>query len=478
MKIDTIMDEKIEILQCLIESNVFAPSPAAFAKVIGYKGKMTIYRMKKGCTTEKTILAVWDKLLARFHLDENILYNLYYIVQADRFFSGRICDEMNRQHPRWMENLLLSLFEGDYTCNSPDFKENIAPMLKDLQKDTPDVFWGMVALFYIKQRNINPYSGSFQQTECGFLNDLNRLLSSLYPENSNAHQAGIHLESMAEMEERTGCIWQLVFDGLTLLRYYAEPDFVRAMLTASRTFDWPHRSYWSVPGTTYHPKAQVWLLVENNMNTALHGFYVTLCLEAGKDTETFQVKETFILQFLSADSEEDEPVAQTYKIVNQRKKICYHLYQYAPDTQTLHFSHDPKTGNLYHLPETLQLLELSNPKGKDGKVWSRILERFEQTIGERLYQNAVEEITGIRNMSDEYTIKDVIISRTRLALILVVHGVEKEYSLPVDAYSFLMNIHPSHAIMITKHTADAEIYVEWPDLGYAIKLSEFGCREL
>lgn len=439
---------------------------------------MTIYRMKKGCTTEKTILAVWGKLLARFHLDENILYNLYYIVQADRFFSGRICDEMNRQHPRWMENLLLSLFEGDYTCNSPDFKENIAPMLKDLQKDTPDVFWGMVALFYIKQRNINPYSGSFQQTECGFLNDLNRLLSSLYPENSNAHQAGIHLESMAEMEERTGCIWQLVFDGLTLLRYYAEPDFVRSMLTALRTFDWPHRSYWSVPGTTYHPKAQVWLLAENNMNTALHGFYVTLCLEAGKDTETFQVKETFILQFLSADSEEDEPVAQTYKIVNQKKKICYHLYQYAPDTQTLHFSHDPKTGNLYHLPETLQLLELSNPKGKDGKVWSRILKRFEQTIGERLYQDAVEEITGIRNMSDEYTIKDVIISRTRLALILVVHGVEKECSLPVDAYSFLTNIHPSHAIMITKHTADAEIYVEWPDLGYAIKLSEFGCREL
>ena len=478
IEIDTIMDEKLRILQCLIESDMFASSPAAFAKALGYKGKMTIYRILKGNITEKTVNEVWDRLLTRFFLEEDMLYCLYHILQANRFFSELIKTEMNILHPRWMENLFISLFEDDYICYSPDFKEKVVPMLKDLKKDTPDVFWGMVALFYIRQKDINPYSGVFKQTECRFLNDLNKLLSSLYPENSNACQAGIHLKSVAGQSEHTNSLWWLLYNGLLLLRYYAEPDFIRSALTVLQTFDWPHRSYWVIPGTAYHPKAQVWALIENKMDTAANGFYIVLCLEMGKDTETFHLKETFALQFLSVTSEEDYPIAQAYKVVGQKKEICHYLYNYDSDTQMLYFSYNPEVGNLYKLPKTIHLINLLNPKGKEEKVWSKVFERFEQGIGEKLYLESIEKITGITNLSDVYIIQDVIITRTYLSLILMEYGIKKEYKIPTIAYSFLTSINPSHSIIITRHINDDDIYVEWPGLGYAIKLSAFNCKDL
>ena len=37
------MNEKLDILQCLIENRAFAPSHSALAKELGYKGKMVIY---------------------------------------------------------------------------------------------------------------------------------------------------------------------------------------------------------------------------------------------------------------------------------------------------------------------------------------------------------------------------------------------------------------------------------------------------
>lgn len=475
IEIDTIMDEKLRILQSLIESEMFASSPAAFAKVLGYKGKMTIYRIIKGTITEKTVNEVWDRLLTRFFLEEDMLYCLYHILQANRFFSELIKTEMNMLHPRWMENLFISLFEGDYIYYSPDFKEKVVPMLKDLKKDTPDVFWGMVALFYIRQKDITPYSGIFKQTECGFLNDLNKLLSSLYPENSNAYQAGIHLKSVAERSEHTNSFWWLLYNGLLLLRYYAEPDFIRSALTVLQTFDWAHRSYWVIPGTAYHPKARVWALIENKMDTATYGFYIVLCLEMGKNTETFHLKETFALQFLSVTSEEDCPIAQVYKLVNQKKEICHYLYDYDSDAQTLHFSYNPEVGNLYNLPEAIHLINLSSPIGKDEKVWSKVLNKFEQDAGKKLYLESIGQITGIINLSDVYIIQDVIISRTHLSLILLEDKIEKEYKISTATYSFLTSINPSHSIIITKHINDACIYVEWPDLGYTIKLSEFNC---
>lgn len=47
------------------------------------------------------------------------------------------------------------------------------------------------------------------------------------------------------------------------------------------------------------------------------------------------------------------------------------------------------------------------------------------------------------------------------------------YELPIETYDFLSEITPSQRILIVRHADNDEIYVEWPDLGYGIPLSEF-----
>lgn len=42
------MDDKLEILKCLIENRALAPSHAALAKELGYRGRMTVYRLMDG----------------------------------------------------------------------------------------------------------------------------------------------------------------------------------------------------------------------------------------------------------------------------------------------------------------------------------------------------------------------------------------------------------------------------------------------
>ena len=53
------MNDELEILQCLIENRIFAPSPSALAKRLAYKGKMTIYRVMEGKVSFRVVHDVW-----------------------------------------------------------------------------------------------------------------------------------------------------------------------------------------------------------------------------------------------------------------------------------------------------------------------------------------------------------------------------------------------------------------------------------
>ena len=65
------------------------------------------------------------------------------------------------------------------------------------------------------------------------------------------------------------------------------------------------------------------------------------------------------------------------------------------------------------------------------------------------------------------------ISRTALTLVIEHQGAAREYEIAVGAYGFLSEINPSQRVVITRHIADGELYAEWADLGYSVKLSEF-----
>ena len=94
--------------------------------------------------------------------------------------------------------------------------------------------------------------------------------------------------------------------------------------------------------------------------------------------------------------------------------------------------------------------------------------------GEKKYiLKAVERFLGVTDLSEQYCLEDVIISRSFLSLILREGDESYTYQLPVSQYNFLSEINSSCKVMITRHESDGEVYVEWPSLGYAVKFSEF-----
>lgn len=467
------MNDELEILQCLIENRIFAPSPSALAKRLAYKGKMTIYRVMEGKVSFRVVHDVWRKLLKEFHITDDIPYFIGRVCYITKLFHNAILPEMNTKHPEWIENVLISLIDDIYVYNSDKFNKEFVPILKDLRRDEPDVYWGMAVLFYIKAKGYDPYGRATEQILYKFLDRLDSFLYTLYPENNMAHQAACNLKSLAERNKDNKNIWWLLYNGTLILRYYTDPKFINTAIKCFQLLNWPARSYWIIPKTSYQEGVQAWLMVENNFNTATNGYYILLQLETGKDTNTFKAQDMCVFQFWTIDTEEDYPILQTSKMVNKKKEFCHYLYDYDSDDRILKITPNPDTGNLHKLPLSMYQVNLSEPKGINEEIWSRIFTKFDKGIGETIYKNALENFLGISNRNNEYTIKDVIITRSDFLLILTEAGVDKTYQLPISAYSFLSDINPSCSIMITEHKDDSEIYVEWDSLGYAIKLSEF-----
>lgn len=139
----------------------------------------------------------------------------------------------------------------------------------------------------------------------------------------------------------------------------------------------------------------------------------------------------------------------------------------------LHLDANPDTGNLFGLPETLQKIHTDHPQGKDEKVWRVILRKWEEEQGEAVFQQAKERLSGRIELNDTYRVKDVCINRTSLTLSIEQEGRTTDYRMPIETYDFLADIHPAQNVLIVKREEDGRIYVEWPDWGYGIPLSEF-----
>lgn len=464
------MSEKLEILQCLIENRIFTSSPSTLAQELGYKGKMTFYRIIKGKVTENTVNDVWKKLKVAYYLEDDDLYRIANICYTAKDFYDRIVPEMNIWHPLWVENVIISLVEDQYDYCSETFKKEVLPELMEMKREEPNIFWGMAVLFYIRARKIEPYSKDTYMIRYNLLLDLDKILFSLHPENINAHQAVDNLITIMKLYNNTINIWTLLYNSIILFRYYTDTDFIRKAAQCSVIFDWPSRSYWIVPDTTYQKGAEVWLLVQNSFNTANNGIYIAIKLKAGKNIEEFIPQSTYIIQFLFPEN-----ILLVTRMNNGHKEICFYEYEYNANLKTLNLRPISDIDSCWNkLPDILYRIDSSSLNSMSEKVWWRILEKFDKGgTGQWTYKKAIEKFTGVSDLSNNYEIRDINISRTMLSMILIVSNKEQQYQIPITNYSFLSKINPSESVIITRHKSDNEIYVEWPNLGYAIKLSEW-----
>lgn len=467
------MDEQINILRCLIANRCFASSHSALAKELGYKGKMAVYRLMEGKAAGRTVDEIWKRIQDRYLVSDITLCNLARIFEGAKYMIGKLLPEMNRKHSEWVENLILAFVNDDYDCFSPEFQEEEVPFLKDLRKDEPDIFWGLVTMLYIRCKKIDFYQGNPKLNLCQLVEAFDHLLFALYPERLDAHETSFNLKKM----EVDPILYQVIVNSIILFRRYTEADFTENASRSMMLFNWGKRSFWRKPDSGYGQGSEIWLFVEQNFGRATNGYYMVLRLEAGKDIQTFELQDSLMFCFWSIDDENDPLILQAGRRSGTKREWCFYSYEYESEERQFSFEANPETGNLFGLPDTLRMINLDRPADKDEKVWARILKRWDESQGCTVFQKAKEMLSERRELKDEYKLEDVQISRNKFILVIDRQGKVIQYELPIEAYDFLSEITPSQRILIVRHTDDHAIYVEWPDLGYGIRLAEFAIVE-
>ena len=92
------------------------------------------------------------------------------------------------------------------------------------------------------------------------------------------------------------------------------------------------------------------------------------------------------------------------------------------------------------------------------------LKIFSETLLDKLNTEYLDEV---------YDIQNVTISRKFFSLTINTNNRIKEYSIPIDAYSFLKDLKVFDEVTIRKDTHTEKVFVNWPWIGYEIPLEEF-----
>ena len=463
------MIDKLKILQCLIENRAFASSHSALAKSLGYKGKMVVYRLMEGQVKKATADEIWNKVAERYFLSDITLYNLARVFEGTKYYLEKFLPEMNREHPEWVEALVISLVNDCYDYFSPDFQQKEVPYLKDLKTDEPDIFWGIVTMLYLRCQKFDIYAGNSKEAFCQLIDALDHLLFTIYPERVDAHETSYNLKIL----ETEPNLWKVILNSIILFKRYTQSDYLSNASQCGQLFDWGKRSYWTLPGECYRQGGEVWLFVEQSLGRATNGYYLVLRLEAEKEVGRLELKDVFLFFFWTIDNEDDPCILQVSRGAGHEREWCFYDYEYDEGKGILFLNANSETGDLFELPKGLAMKSVEHPLDMNDKIWSRILRKWEEERGESVFQKAKEWISGRIDLKDEYVLKDVQISRTSLTLFIKRQDHICKYELPIDSYDFLSQINPFIQLIVTKHVDDNEIYVEWPSLGCSVRLSEF-----
>ena len=460
---------RLEALRLLIDGKVFAPSHAALAKELGYKGKMVIYRLADEKEPKGPVDKVWELAKQKFHLDDNDMYRLASTFSCAKHYYGKLESAVDKDSETWVESLIVPLVTDAYGDFPDTFKAKTMPELVDLKTDEPDIYWGMVTLAYLRATNTDIYGEGAEGASRRIITELNSLLAGLYPEKAAAREAADNLLDWPAPRNLCG----LLFYCTALFRHYAESNYKSEASKELLLLGCGKRSYWHKPGCPYGKGQDVWLLIEQSYGRMTNGFYLALRLKTGEDIQTFSLEDILCLEFYSVVDDEDIPILQVCRRRGTEREWCHYLYDYDQQARELRFSANPDTGNTLIMPETLRMISLDSPEDRDEKVWARIMKEWDACQGRAVFQKAKEKFSGITDMSDAYNIVDVSISKTALTLAVEHDGGTHEYRLPVDGHGFLAEINPSQNVTVARHEADGCLYALWPELGYSVKLSTF-----
>ena len=201
-----------QILQTLFEGKVLAATDGILAERLGYKSnsRTTIGRIKRGeYVSPETVETVWRKLCDELYIYENDAISVARSIRGGKELYDAICAAGDGSS-EWCCTVLGAIITEDYHRLS-SLDEAVVKNLKEMRLQEPDVYFGMLAYCYMLWKNISPHTQRGRKDLVRQLNELNNMLSGLYPGNNRAYEgAKVCIRINLADEELT--IFKLVYN--------------------------------------------------------------------------------------------------------------------------------------------------------------------------------------------------------------------------------------------------------------------------
>lgn len=458
-----------ETLTYLINHRLFASSPTAFGQLFAEKDRNRGIRIIKGIT--QNFDSTLQKFEETFALKEK---DLFLWVEIDKLASVFHKSIQNEEWKGKEYKILKAIIEAKFRKIPSEFKEYI-PLLNDLKHQYREYYIKFIALAFLNIGEYRIYHKHFEEEYLLIWQDLKRFFHDYFPNR-------IDLQKIVEAYISSGLyqqichksIWGIIEHLSPTLDVAENPEKLEERLRAFHLFDWEDNSYWIEADAKFSMgKSAFYWVYQIDTQVSGRGIYHLSHIHCGKTKEDFQLGAIYSLSFTEInDYEGYEYFVQFTEIANP-ENIILGLANFDEEKSLLNFEFEVETT----FPTSLKMIDRTNPKGREEKVWKGIIDVYEEKAAEAIELQYINKVENIELLDDKYEVVDVMVNRHEMIIsVLDLQSEEKtitDHRIDLGYHDFLKTILPLDEITIVRQNADDKLYFWWVDKNLRLCLDEF-----
>ena len=472
----THMNPKQEILQVLFDACVFTGNFSELGRRLGYvnNGRSTIGRVRSGHRNlkEKTLDELFEKLHEEYLISPDDMATL-----ADSIAYGKDLYRQLREAygtgNDWHNAALNAILTEDFH-SLPGFDEKLSTGLKEMKLQEPDIYYGMLSWFCIQCKEISPYTNIGKKSLGKKLEALNKLLVESFPGSIRSYESAKKTIDTALADDNL-TILKLIYNIRVIIRWYADDTYFENFLREmGHLLAVDNDSFWIIPGETFHTGCEMWYLSVIPTKSHKRGAYIAMKLRAmSACTDSFELIEAYNFMFLIDENYDNIHILQASDLPTGKTE--YAQYRYNDDSRLLELNFDDVPEQTFNLPQELVCINHTAPKGKDEKVWARIIEKLlEGRCSEMLFAAINSSADSNIEYLDDCDITNICIDRHNVTLTIESNDNKKDmYRIGIDTYPFLKSLTPFEFASVVRYKETEKRAVCWNKLGQCIPLDEF-----
>lgn len=480
-KTNTYCMNKKDILKCLIEENVFASSPSAFARMIGYRGSATVQRLlknDKGRNDERAVDSIWEKMKNAMAMDNEEVVMAFRVTRCADFLFGQLKSTQSEWIGEgWQEKSLVALLKGNFCAFTDEFRKENEFDIQNARSENSYFYYKVIVAVFLKMKNFDLYRrGRFSEGLTTLIDDIDSMLRDKFDDNNTeGHKMAERLKAEQQLKHANKNKYGAICYLTSLVMQYAAPNkWLHLITNITNVYDWGWLSYWIKPNSSPNKGEEFWGLLEA-VKDGSNGFYnlyhCYICNDSG-DADCDGVYRVMFEENENACHMTICTLPEMYIPVKQEIRS----YAICMDKERRRIDLRINDDNHFGLPSSMKMYDYSVIHEEKG--WKKIIEHYGETNEERSQRKQVARAAGIEILDfedGEYKIEDVFVGREDLVIMLY----EKRdnsihyYEIKRDSRELLDNITPDDDILICRHFGDDRVYVEWTTPSFFVALEEF-----